>query len=137
MTAFFIVLAVFAAFASLQLVLNLSSKKCLPEHIRTGRHTDYIPGFRWIPRSWTSFCWPIPHKIAGSQKAKFYRGRKDGEFAIEALAPIPPPGKWQLAWPLYFAFTTKGRLSFRIGARWDDIDWYHSYPTFRVWRIEA
>ena len=133
MTAFFIVLAVFAAFASLQLILNLSSKKCLPEHIRTGRHTDYIPGFRWIPRSWTSFCWLIPPvKMAGSQKN--FQVYLKNRFV--ALPPVPPPGKWQLSWPLYFAFTTKGKLSFRIGARWDDVDFYFSYPTFRIWRIK-
>lgn len=109
------------------------SKGCLPKHIREGKHTDYWWPFNNLPRSWTSFCWmQPPSKLAGNQPQREYP-----TFAyMLACKPTPDPGEWQLSWPLYFAFTTKRKLSFRIGARWDDVDFYYTFPSFRLWRLK-
>lgn len=66
-----------------------------------------------------------------------------------APKPIPPAGMWQISgirfnilrWevyvPLIFAGTTKGGWSWRFGARWDDVDYYYSWPVFKVWKAYA
>lgn len=55
--------------------------------------------------------------------------------------PITQPGSWQFSYfPLgpwfawYFAFTTKGGIHFRIGARWDDVDDYVEFPSIAIKR---
>ena len=105
-------------------------KACLPEHIAKGLHTDYLWPFSLIPRRWTSFCWrQPPQKLLGNQELTRF-----DKFDEEAPKPIPKPGQWQISWPLYFAFTTKSGWSFRIGARWDDVDFYYTFPAFRIWK---
>lgn len=74
------------------------------------RHTDWWWILKKIPRSWTSFLGTPPVIVFGNV---FYPPK-----------PIPDPGHWELLWPLYFAFQTKGGWLFRIGMRYDDIDLY-------------
>lgn len=109
------------------------SKDCLPEHIKNGKHTDYPWPLKWVPRRWTSFCWPVPKKLAGNQILTIYKAKDGSVFA--APKPIPRPGEWQFSRPFYVAFTTKSRWSFRLGARWDDVDFYTTFPAFKIWRI--
>ncbi len=82
----------------------------------SGRHTDWIWPFSYIPRTWTSFLGKPPRKLLGtSPEAK----------------PIPDSG-WELLWPLYFAARSKGGWYIRIGIRWDDVDQYYTWPSFTI-----
>ena len=117
------------------------SKEVLPENLKGADHRDYPKFLRWIPRSWTSFNWGVPVKMAGNQK----RVRIDGKLQTEGPSPVGEWGSWQISkfpnapWfakyiPAYLAFTTKKGFHFRIGARWDDVDGYTTIPTIAVKR---
>lgn len=90
--------------------------------IPTGNHNDWLPGFQWIPRSWTAVESDTPpEKIAGTAT-----GNLD----------IPKPGEWVLAWPLYLAITLKNGWHFRIGAaRYDYVDHYYQVGTLSVKKL--
>jgi len=118
---------------------KLVGRGCLPEHLKERLHDDYdIPGTKWIPFAATSFCFVEPPiQILGNQDFNY-----PGLNNKMGPKPIPLPGQWQFTivqekkgWPLYlpyFAFTTKGGIHFRIGARWDDIDNYYVFPSFGI-----
>ncbi len=108
-------------------------KSALPEHLRDRPHEDYPWGLRWIPRAWTAFKWGAPWMVAGTQRCGFNN----------VVKPIGPPGTWQISKfydspfksiPIYFAFTTKRGIHFRIGARWDDVDSYVEWPSIAIKR---
>ena len=112
------------------------------------KHDDFWPGFRWIPRNWTSFrLRQAPNQILGNQSywQNFYTGEVVKDIPYKAdyqlgPKPIPRRGEWQLslvpvefgAWTLklpYFAFKSRSGWHFRVGARWSD-DHPHNYVTF-------
>src|SRR5574341_1308529 len=112
------------------------SRECLPEPLRDQRHTDWIWPFSYIPRAWTSFChgrFSVPpiRRLGNTPLT----GWRDTTFLYPK--PIPPPGHWHLASPLYFAFTTKRGLHFRIGARFDDVDGYYTIPSLTLKKVLA
>lgn len=117
------------------------SKDCLPEHLKNSKHNDFLPGLRWIPRSWTAFCWGKPIMVWGNQIKRAEGGHPK---------PIGEPGSWQVsiypnsplgwtwaAW--YVAFTFPSGRHFRIGARWDDVDNYVEWPSLatRFYPVEG
>jgi len=108
----------------------------LPENLRGKNHTDYPKGLQWIPRGWTAFKWGEPKLIDGELNNFKVLGK-----ARVAPKPIDSPGGWQLSfypdgpwYALYFAFTTKGGMHFRVGARWDDVDDYVEFPSVAIKR---
>ncbi|MBI4459997.1 MAG: hypothetical protein HY648_08060 [Acidobacteria bacterium] len=116
-------------------------KECLPEWLRDKAHDDYYVSWtRWIPRSATSWCLEHPPiQILGNQRQR--AAAKDGTLGPK---PIPLPGRWQVSvvqikkgWPLflpYIAWTSKGGTHFRLGARWDDVDHYYTFPSIALAR---
>ena len=96
-------------------------RHCLPEHLRDKRHNDWLWPFSYIPRAWNAFCGQGP----------LWKGQQQ---------PIPSPGRsthhWRDedgSWRPYYACTWRlqnfwnGRyLHFRIGFRWDDVDFYYN-----------
>lgn len=108
------------------------SNKCLPEALKGTRHTDYWKFLRWIPRSWTSFCGNPPAKLLGNE----FETAIDWKGSVVTYPkPIPPPGQWSVNWPPYAALTTKSRWNFHIGARWDDVDNYYTFPSIKIGRL--
>lgn len=117
-------------------------KDCLPEALKTKRHSDYPKGLRWIPWSATSWCMENPpKKLLGTQKsvASTPAGKKGPK-------PVPEPGTWQLSGkrlhrkfpiylPTYVAFTTKNKMHFRMGCRWDDVDNYYVFPSIALKKV--
>ena len=99
-------------------------RHCLPEHLRERRHEDWLWPFSYIFRGWNAFCGEGP--------------------AFEDLRsewkPIPSPGHYTRHWRdkdgslrPYYARTFclrnfwNGRyLHFRIGFRWDNVDFYYN-----------
>ncbi len=96
-------------------------RKCLPKHLRDKRHDDWLWPFSYIFRGWNAFCG---------------LGPSDADYK-----PIPKPGRsiwtWMDSngswWRPYYAHTfclrnfRNGRyLHFRIGFRWDDVDFYYN-----------
>lgn len=111
-------------------------RDCLPEKLKAAKHWDYPPGLRWIPRRWTSFCWGAPELVMGNQDER----RVCQKTGDAGPAPIGERGSWQISrfpdaprpwrWiPLYLAFTLKNGRHVRLGARWDDVDGYVTFPT--------
>lgn len=114
----------------------------LPLHLRGTTHADFPWGLRWIPRAWTSYAWGSPTILWGNVPRDEYVLSPDGYWSPK---PITSPGTWQISlfpaapaplrWlPLYLAFTTAGGRHFRIGARWDDVDNYVTFPTIATKR---
>ena len=118
---------------------RLGSGECLPAHLRNRTHDDYshlFKPFRWVPRSWTSWCFVEPPLLLlGNQKGTLAARNR----STRGPKPIPRPGEWQLSvvqlrerLPVfflpYFAFTTKKGTHFSVGCRWDDTDHYYTFP---------
>ena len=113
--------------------------RCLPEWLRGKTHDDYyLTWTRWIPRSATSWCIKAPPiQLLGNQEGEALAA--DGTIGPK---PIPRPGEWQLSivqikkgWPFflpYFAWTTEQGTHFRLGARWDDVDQYYTFPSIAI-----
>lgn len=108
------------------------SDKCLPVFLKRARHDDWPWPLRYIPRAWTSFCGNPPDKLLGNQfeTAVDWKGK-----VVLYPKPIPPPGQWQISWPPYVAVTLKNRWHFRAGVRWDDTDFYFTFPSFKIGRL--
>jgi hypothetical protein len=115
----------------------------LPDNLKGTKHWDYPKFLRWIPRAWTSYAWGAPKKIVGDQKET-----RKGKEGNSGPAPIGERGSWQVSrfpgapgplkyLPLYVAFTTKSGRHFRIGARWDDVDNYVTFPTVASRKYEG
>ncbi len=118
-----------------------AGRKALPAHLRDRLHWDYIWPLKLIPRWVTSFAWGVPKKILGNQTLV----RKQRGTGPKGPGPIGEPGSWQISrypkaplviryLPIYFAFTTKKGLHARIGARWDDVDGYITFPVIAIRR---
>lgn len=98
----------------------LWGKHCLPEHLRDKKHNDWPFLLNNIPRWFTAYCgdgpdWP-------------------SELTLRLRKPIPPPGTetYHLldrngAWRPYYARTWATGLHFRVGYRWDDVDFYYNF----------
>jgi len=130
-----------------------SGQKVLPKHLKNRRHWDYIWPLLLIPRWVTSWDWGVPQMMWGDQietrsvvveswepKKHYWRFQR-----MEGPAPIGERGSWQISryptasWflrrlPLYFACTTRSGVHFRIGARWDDVDDYVTFPVIAIKR---
>jgi len=134
-----------------------SGTSVLPKHLKNRRHWDYIWPLLLIPRWVTSWDWGVPKMIWGDQietrsivveywepKKHYWRFQK-----VEGPAPIGERGSWQVSrypngyngmlfktilrkLPIYFAFTTRSGIHFRIGARWDDVDDYVTFPVIAI-----
>ena len=122
---------------------GINSRGCLPSYLRERRRDDYshlFRLFRWVPWTWTSWCFvEPPTMIWGNQRGRFPT-RDHSAFGPK---PIPEPGEWQFSvvqvrpeiplWFLpYFAYTTKEGDHFSIGCRWDDTDHYYIFPRVAV-----
>lgn len=102
--------------------------KFLPEVYRDSRplHDDWPPGFRWIPRKWTFYPFPMPaEKFAGSMEAAyievqagypgvpgvkkhfgyvanggaFFYAKETGRDYWLAYDPVPKAGDWVVLGP--------------------------------------
>lgn len=128
----------------------------IAKNLPTGRHTDY--GFwplKLIPRSWTSFLWSPPRKLFGNSELTFLEdadgpdvfigARKIAEATILIRGyyypkPIPKRGQWWIGGPVVmgrtipicFAMTTANGIHVRFIARWDDLGFYWTCPTFTI-----
>ena len=105
----------------------MGGKHCLPEHLRDEPHRDWLWPFSYIPRAWNAFCGLGP----------VWKGQQQ---------PIPSPGRSTHHWRdedgrrrPYYARTWQlknfwnGRyLHFRIGFRWDDVDFYYNLVLFNL-----
>ena len=87
-------------------MVELVLKMSIPE----GKHSDWPWPFSLLPRGFLAWYGASPRQIAGNTKD---------------LKPIPDQGNWIVTWPLYFASQSKSGWHFRIGARWDDVDFYY------------
>ena len=94
-------------------------RSVLPSHLRDKKHDDWLWPFKYIPRWVNAF------------------GGQGPVWGGEGEKPIPPAGKqgWHLYdkktgwWRPYYAFTFKifkWHLHFRVGFRWDDVDFYYN-----------
>lgn len=115
----------------------MEMKDCLKAHQGSLLHEDWSRPFKWVPRSWTSYC-----RGRFSRPPKYLFGNLDSPpsfYTEEGLAyrkqwgwlpgvlypkPIPRMGKWYFAWPLYFAATFKlfkWKILFRLGFRYTEV----------------
>lgn len=114
-----------------------------PEAIK-GKHRDWIPGLRWVPRSWTAYAGIPPVKVDGNAPEYEHYYRSNGYFWIPCLPwdkgamlfkhpkPIPDKGEWWKGDPEFFAEQTANGVYRRSGYRWDDVDGYYEYPSFTI-----
>ena len=122
-------------------------KDCLKAHQGSPLHNDWLPGFRWVPRSWTSYCrgrfskppkylfgnlntlgdWGSSFRFLSKEEILEYPCTDAGSVgaAIEQYPkPIPRIRKWYFSWPLYFAWTFrlfKWKILFRLGFRYTEV----------------
>ena len=90
-------------------------------------HDDWPLFFKYVPRSWTTWRVPFPPpKLAGNARLVKWRNT-DHVFS----KPIPEPQEYFAAQG-YIAFTTKGGIHGRLGARFDDVDNYLTFPAFTL-----
>lgn len=122
--------------------MNIFRKDLLPEYMKNRNHDDWLPGFRWIPRRWTSYCFPMPpHKVLGNAEYALidiqpgYPLASDAEIIdgkLRSMHPVHAPGQWSLQsvklwnWmpriPCYFTVSWKmfgRRFHFNIGCKPD------------------
>lgn len=111
------------------------SKDCLKAHTGPLNHNDWLPGFRWVPRSWTSFCKgrfskPPTYLFGNLGERPFENPEAWGKIRIVLECfyvypkPIPPLGKWYFSFPYYFAATFKlfkWKILFRLGFRYTEV----------------
>lgn len=86
----------------------------MPEVYRLRRplHDDWPLGFRWIPRKWTAFRFPMPpHRVAGNANTYLIDIQPGWPLAPDAMIangkvlsmhPVHGPGQWsiQSVWAL-------------------------------------
>ena len=120
-------------------------RKCLPEHLRDKRHDDWLWPFSYIPRAWNAFCGKGPGRW-GKTVCDFEKIIDINMEFLTTFKPIPRPGDsvwiWRDvdgSWRPYYARTWRlknfwnGRyLHFRIGFRWDDVDFYYNLVLFNL-----
>lgn len=122
----------FSVGAGLLPLEKVQQRECLPAALEWELHNDYPSSLRWIPRQTTSWCMAGPPVVVfGDQR----RGP----------LPVPPPGDVQLSFvrvrrdlPFflpYFAATTEGKWHFRIGARWNPLEGYYTFPSFTLKKL--
>jgi hypothetical protein len=94
-------------------------KECLPDHLKDAKHTDWLWPLSLLPRSINAFCGLGPVWTSQHQK------------------PVPLPGYSSYhtrdidgSYRPYYAKTFKNGLHFRLGFRWDDVDFYYNYIIF-------
>ena len=106
-------------------------KECLPDHLKTAKHWDWPWPFKWVPRSWTAFCFGKrpPRKLWGNQKRlRLYR-----KWGVWGLAPIGEPDSFLVAWPPFVGVTFKSGWHIHLGFRPDDVDCYYALSVLRRW----
>lgn len=111
------------------------SDRHLPDNLQGQPHIDYVPAFQWVPRGITTFQWGHPEMLLGNQESYEYGSPKPigerGSFQISRYPELPFPLSWA---PLYFSFTTPDGTHGRLGARWDDVDFYTNMPSIAIKR---
>lgn len=131
----------------------------MPETYRLRRplHDDWPPGFRWIPRTWSAWFFPMgAFKIAGNRDPVWQLGQsgypialhasvkwEDGKWYLLTMEPIHTAGGWSIqacemvSWlppiPCYFTATYRRDNSnwlFSIGLKPDVTtgDWKWDFP---------
>lgn len=110
------------------------SAECLPDHLKDKRHDDWPWPFSLVPRAWTSYCGKPPKKVAGNQALSTV---VIDWVSYDYPKPIPPFGQWHRAeadmwFSFYFALTSKLGWTFRFGSRYDDVDHYYTFPSFKI-----
>jgi len=121
-----------------------SGRASLPAHLRDRLHWDYPWPLKLIPRWVTSYAWGVPKMIWGNQTLV----RRQRGTGPKGPGPIGEPGSWQISrypdapwgirWlPTYFSITIKSGWHARIGARWDDVDAYVTFPAPAVRKPKA
>lgn len=127
--------------------LDYFRKDLLPKYIQEKKHNDWIWGLRWVPRTWTSFAFPMPtFCIAG--RPTLERVRVNPEYPtwdyLEYMvipSPVPSIGNWEILGvklfknhgpiPCYFAVSWLifgRRLHFNIGLKPDITDFHWGFP---------
>lgn len=124
---------ILSLYVILGVITNMSGS-VLPPHLRGAKHWDWAWPLSRIPRAWTSFDLGKPTQILGNQTAQ----------RTGSPAPIGEPGSWQFSifkkapilcklFGWYFAISFKARgdryWHIRVGARYDDVDNYTTFPT--------
>lgn len=129
--------------------MSYFSKDGLPEYIKNNNHDDWLWPFSYIPRSWSSYTFPMPsYKVLGNANPEFIEIQPDYSLAFDAqielrpspfggetkqllsMQPVHPVGQWSvqavdclgLKIPCYFTFTSKAfgrRIYFNIGCKPD------------------
>lgn len=106
--------------------------------ILTANHFDWL--FFKLPRTWTTWWAPYPpRKIRGNADEVIW----DSGDGLEHwyCKPIPAPGQWfenpGRTYDItgYRASTDENGGINRSGARFDDVDDYYTYPSFRAGSI--
>lgn len=92
-------------------------------------HSDWPFPFCYVKRSLTRYPGNPPVMIFGNSELT------KGVNGVLYPKPIPKPGQWFIASPLYFAMTTKTGWHFRIGDRWDDNANEYEFPSFTIKKI--
>lgn len=106
--------------------------------ILTKNHFDWL--FFKIPRTWTTWWVPYPARKARGNADEWIWDNGDGEKHLYCK-PIPEPGQWfqnpgrtdDIVG--YRASTDYSGKINRSGARFDDVDNYMTYPSFRAGSI--
>lgn len=110
----------------------------LPPHLKNKLHCDWTFPFNLIPRSWTSFKLSQPSKVLIGKKILDWTEKDYSCGKKEDMRRGPNPCQrhawsWYISWPLYFTISFgKTGWYLRIGFRWDDIDDYYTFPSFRI-----
>ncbi len=90
--------------------------------IPSGNHSDWMFPFCYIPRRWTAWeSTRFPIRLLGNTP-----------IGPKGPKPIPERGYWHVSWPPYFAFQTRSGWHGRIGVRFDNIDDYYQFPSFKI-----
>lgn len=103
----------------------------------TGNHNDYKGILKRIPRWMTSYLWRPTIKLFGSAPLveKIYKGK-----TYMYPKPIPDRGQYWVGLGLWyiptFALQTKGGIYMRGPTRFDDIEDYHTIPSFAFKRYK-
>jgi hypothetical protein len=98
----------------------------LPAEALKGKHNDWPPLMRWIPRRWSSLVGgrtKYPIQLFGSNK-RILRDGITGEPVLYndkmvIQQDVPDRGTWCLSWPFHFAALTQKGMLYGLGVRKD------------------
>jgi hypothetical protein len=115
----------------------------LPENLKGKKHWDWPWPFSRIPRAWTSFDWGPPKLLLrhGLTKEDFQEGIPkpiNGPGGVQ-VSYFPGAPWWAKPFAWYVAYSLPqgkdGKFHhLRLGARYDNVDKYTTFPTFPTTR---